>query len=234
MPNVVVKATRAISYARSVAKHVNYIGFRSRESNNKGLFGPDKDNENGKEFTERVLSNKALQHSKSIKVQKLIFSLQGPHYEQYKRSGKDYKDIVRKTLIDYENKHKVKLDWVANIHDQGEAESHPHCHVAIKGVSDLKGERGYARIKFTRDDLSDFRESFQREFDDGRQAHLHEKLADVVKDNMNDIAKGFEAVTRNIERDAKIQDMKYEQEKAKAVEKIKRESDNEIDNDRKR
>jgi len=234
MPNVVIKATRALSNIKSVESHIKYVGFRSRELDNKGFFGPEKDNEDWKKFYSRIKESPALKHPNAIKVQKLIFSLKGPHYEQYKRSGKDYKDIVRETLKTYETNHKVKLDWIANIHDQGQSKSHPHCHVIIKGVSDTKGDRGHTRIYIDKEDLKDLRESFEREFDDGRQAHLHEKLADVVKENMNDVAKGFEAVTRNIERDAKIQDMKYEQEKAKAVEKIKRESDNEIDNDRKR
>jgi hypothetical protein len=157
---VVIKNLRGLNQVKHVKEHLKYIGFRSQELNkeiHKGFFSKDSNNTNMNEFIKRIEDNTALQHPKSIKIRKLVFSLKEWNYDLYKDTGSDYKELIRSTLKTYEDKYNVKLDWIANIH---ETEDHPHVHVAIKGVSDNKLERGYRRIKFKKDDIQILKDNF--------------------------------------------------------------------------
>ena len=113
---VIVKKTGQLSKVSDLKAHIKYIGFRSQEIDKDlkdGRFFNDKfDNVNYKGFLKGIENNKALQHPKSIKGHKFVFSLNQREYEAYLKSGKDYKDIIRKVLYDYEKEKNLKLDWV--------------------------------------------------------------------------------------------------------------------------
>lgn len=221
MGKVFIKNTRALNKINQVEAHAKYVGFRSKEISEKGFFGRDSNKVDYKEFVKRIEKHPALQHSKSIKAHKLIFSLKEVDYNAYLRSGKDYKDLVRKTLEYYENKHGVKLDWIANTHAK---EGHPHCHVIIKGVSDLKDSEGkYKRIKFSKEDYKEMKEIFDKEFYKDVQYRPEELEKSLLDKNaqdkiMKDIANGFRAVTNDIAREAEKQQKQGEYERQRDVE----------------
>lgn len=208
MAVVFIKRTGSLQGIDKVESHIKYVGFRSKEINEKGFFDREDNNVDYKAFLDRVKKNPALKHHKSIKVHKLVFSLKQDDYIAYLRSGKDYKDLIRYTLNEYENKHNVKLDWIANIHN---VEGHPHVHVIIKGVSDLKGERGYNRIRFNKDDFKDMKFDFDKEFEIKAQYKFHER--DEIKTAINDIGKGLERLLNSIKRDVQKEQYKSQVEK---------------------
>src|SRR5690554_4904341 len=118
MSNVAfIKWTGGLKSITKVKAHVKYVGFRSQEREEKGFFGRDDDRVNYNDFLKRIENNPALKHTESIKAHKLIFALKEEEYKAYKRSGKDFKDLARETLKQYENKYNVKLDWIGNIHN---------------------------------------------------------------------------------------------------------------------
>ncbi len=202
---VIVKHTGGLSKIHSVKNHLKYIGYRSEEVKEKGHFDRENDRADMNKFIDRIKENPALKHHRAIKVQKLVFSLRQDDYEAYKRSGRDYKNLVRSVLKEYEEKKGMKLDWIANIH---ETDGHPHCHVAIKGVSDLKGERGYNRIILKKEDYQQLREIFNNEVD----RHALYRGVDL-EHTLNEMSRGFEAVTRAIVKEAEKEQMRAEIEK---------------------
>lgn len=189
MPRVsyIIKCTGSERNLSKAKAHCKYVGFRSKELNEKGFFSAYTDTANHSNFIKRLENNPALKHSNTVKVHKLVFALPKDAYAAYKRSGKDFKDIVRQTMSDYEKNHDVKLDWIANIH-KGDKSENPHCHVIIKGVSDIKGDRGYKRIKFRKDDFKELRGSYQKAFEKDVKYRFYEK--DEFKDMFKDMAKG--------------------------------------------
>lgn len=233
MAKVFIKRTRALQKIDQVKAHCKYVGFRSMEKSEHGFFGREKNYEDYKKFIKRIENNPALRHQNSIKAQKLIFSLKEQDYEAYKRSGKDYRDLIRSTLESYERKHNVKLDWIANIHEANSAESHPHVHVIIKGVSDEKDKDGkYTRIVFKKDDFKDMKSNFDMEFEKDAKYNWYEKI-DFEK-TINDISKGFERVIEDIKRDAEKEQMKGEYLRHKNIEKEIKDKDKGIGRDRER
>ena len=215
MAKVFIKSTRPLQTVQQVVSHVKYVGFRSQETNEKGFFDKNGDNSDFKVFINQIEKNPALKHPKSIKAHKLIFSLRGKDYNAYKRSGKDYKDLVRKTLLEYENKHGVKLAWIANIHEK---EGHPHCHVIIMGVSSNKDSKGrHSRIFFTKDDYAQMKSDFDLEFEKDVQYDLLERLD--MSMTLNDIGKGFEQIVKLMVKDIKKTEHEAEQKKNKEISK---------------
>lgn len=150
---------------KNAEAHVKYVGFRSREIGDKHGFFSEKSNDaDYKSFIERIKNNKALQHSETIKIQKLVFALKQEEYDIYKHSGKDLKDVVRDTIKQYEEKYNVKLDWVANVHHENE--KNPHAHIIIKGVTDNAGDRGKTqRVTFDPKSAQDLRNIAQDHID---------------------------------------------------------------------
>lgn len=194
---VFIKMTRALQKISQVEAHAKYVGFRSKEANEKGFFSRDEDRADYKAFIERIKKHPALQHSLTVKARKMIFSLRESDYEAYKRSGKDFRHLIRAIFAEYEKRHGLKLDWIANIHN---AEGHPHCHVIIKGVSDNRDDDGrYKRVVFKREDLQELKEIFHKEFERDAIYHLHERL-DVVR-SFDDMSKLFETVTKQMARE---------------------------------
>lgn len=180
---IVVKHLGAVKDIGSVEAHAKYIGFRSRDKQeDKGFFGRDENYANYQDFLNRITEHKALRHSKSNKAHKMIISLKQVDYDAYKRSGKDYKDLVRETFKKYEESRGLKLDWIGSIH---ESDGHPHVHIIIKGVSDVKGDRGYTRVyfKFPKD-INDLKDIARKEFERDVKYQLHERIEvrEVVKD----------------------------------------------------
>lgn len=224
-----IKWTGALKDVSKIKSHAKYVGFRSNErGDSKGFFDKNTDKADYKEFIKRIENNPALQHSKSIKAHKMLFALKQEDYEIYKRSGKDFKDIVRQTLSKYEEKHNVKLDWIANIHN-GETKN-PHVHIIIKGVSDIKGDRGYTRIKFTKDDFKELREYYKESFEKDARYKFHER--EEIKEVIKETSRGFEAVLRAIEKEAQKEQFRAEFEKEIVIEKTIR--DNERNSGRER
>lgn len=137
--------------------HIKYVGFRSREIGDKhGFFSEKNEHADYKAFINRIKTNKALQHSETVKIQKIIIALEQNEYNVYKHSGKDLKDIVRETMKQYEDLNNLKLDWVANVHHENG--KNPHAHIIIKGVSDNAGDRGKTqRVKLSAYSARDMR-----------------------------------------------------------------------------
>lgn len=213
MSKVLIKWKGALKNIDKLKSHIRYIAFRSQEIENKGLFSKEHDNYNYKAFVDRIEKNPALKHSKSIKAHKFIFSLKQVDYDAYKRSGKDYKALIRATLNQYEKKHGVTLDWVANIHD---VEGHPHCHVLIKGVSDTKDDKGrFKRIYFKKEDFQEMKNAFDKEFDKDTQYKWHEKV-DFSK-GFNELGKAFESISRSIDKEIQKEELKTQQLKTKQI-----------------
>ncbi|MGL5381751.1 hypothetical protein [Clostridium sp.] len=186
---IVMKHLGGIKDKGKLEAHAKYVGFRSRDKQEeKGFFGRDEDHADYKDFLKRIDENKSLRHHAAIKGHKMVFSLRQVDYDAYKRSGKDYKDLLRETLKKYEQSRGIKLDWIASIH---ESDGHPHVHVIIKGVSDIKGERGYKRIYFKfPQDINDMKEIARKEFEKDVKYHIHEKVEvrEAVKDTSRAIA----------------------------------------------
>jgi len=207
---VFAKRTGYTKSFQTVKNHLKYIGFRSKEKEEKGAFF-DKDNNkvDYKEFYKRLEENKALKHPNAVKAHKIVFSLREEDYKSYLESGKDYKDLIRATLKEYEEKHNIKLDWIANIHSKdGKGKSnHPHAHVVIKGVSDKNSDGKYQRVKFDKNDFKEFKDMFNKEFTkeseykeyEYKDFKPYEYTRGEIDRTLTDVAKGIEAVTRNIE-----------------------------------
>lgn len=237
--NVFLKKTGNLKNVKDIEAHVKYIGFRSQEKDkvslNKGFFDSNGNKASYRDFINRIKENKALRHPNSIKAHKLVFSLKDKDYNAYLRSGKDYKDLVRATLKEYEEKHGVKLDWIASIHEvDGKGKSnHPHVHVVIKGVSDRKDQDGrYQRIYFKKDDFKELRNIFDKEFQKDCQYNFWERL-DIEK-TLDDIGKSIESMgrsmsktlSRSIENEVEKSQAEAERDKQKQIRrKVRNEND---------
>lgn len=204
---------------KTLADHLKYIGFRSKELTEKGFFDMNSDNADYRKFVKRIEENKALRHSMCIKAHKLMFALHEKDYKAFVRSGKDFKDIVRQTLEQYEKEYGVKLDWIANTHNKNR--KNPHCHVVIKGVSDIKGDRGYTRIKFTGKDFKRMREIFRDNFEKDVKYKLHEKAELFLLKNKGEIA-----------RESKMFFMKNKNEAGRGIESFTRAFGNQVKKDK--
>lgn len=216
-----VKNRRPTNNINATKRGVYYIGVDSKDVSNepelqKKWFGPGDDLiSDPKPFIDRISSHRALKHPKAVKSHHLIFSLRKKDYEAYKRSGRDYKEIVRTILRDYENKHGVKLDWIAHIHDGKKSNEHPHCHVIVKAVSDNLGDRGYKRIKFMKEDMADMRLSMETEID--RNAKYRPLERENVKELSDQFGKSFEQAMKNLayESDKRKREGEWERSKKK-------------------
>ena len=228
------KGGRAFVKNRFPTKNINatkrgayYIGVDSQDVKlepelQKRWFGPNQDLiTDPNHFVERVRNNRALKHDKAVKSHHLIFSLRRVDYDAYKRSGQDYKNIVRSIIGDYEKKHGVKLDWIAHTHDGKKSKEHPHCHVIVKAVSDNLGDRGYMRIKFMADDMKEMRASMEQELDRHAQYHAHER--DDVSGLSKSFGQSFDGVMQSIAEDAERKKRESEFERGKKRKKKGRE-----------
>lgn len=229
---VFVKKTGSINNTSKIKAHIKYIGFRSREvdEKTKGFFDRNNNGVNYKEFLDRVKNDKALQHPKSVKAQKLIFSLRENDYANYKKSGKDFKHLIRATLKEYESKKGVKLDWIASTHEK---EGHPHTHIIIKAVSDRKGNEKSKRIYFKKEDFKDLKEIFNKNFekevqyDRAYELHHSKEFKNIIKDinkgfdKARSMSKGLDILKNSIDREIKRNEMEKEMEKQKQLRKQK-------------
>lgn len=207
----------AVKDIKAVQSHLKYIGFRSRERSpdDKLFFGRNEDQSDWRAFFERVRDHKALQHSQTPKVHKMIFSLRKDDYEAYLKSGRSYRDIVRASLEDYERRKGVTLDWIAVVHDQNH---HPHCHVVVRAVSETQADGKSRRIFFSRDDIREIKSAFNVEV----ERHMVEKEKKLEKQRWNQdrdlmtatILNEFSKnITRSIERAEYEREMKIMEQK---------------------
>jgi len=118
-------------------------------------------------------------------------------------------------LNEYENKYGVKFDWIANIH---ESEGHPHCHVIIKGVSDKKGCRGYTRIRFSKEQLKDMRNIFEKHFERDVKYRFWE--LESVKSAVKDTGRALESFAMAIKKELKKEQSKNDFEKMLELNKL--------------
>lgn len=191
--------------------HIKYIGFRSREiGDERGFFSEKSDHADYKSFIDRIKTNKALQHSDTVKIQKVIIALEQNEYQIYKHSGKNLKDIVRHTIQEYEKINNVKLDWVANIHHENG--KNPHAHIVIKGVTDNAGDRGNSkRVKLSPESAKEMRNIAQDYIDKHydkeyaqeywREFYKNNPEKDKFKNNFEKEHKNNFVKDTNIERD---------------------------------
>lgn len=247
---VVVKGLKYVQKIEHVKGHLKYIGFRSNELadsqareeyglDNTKFFSKDSNNADYKAFIDRIENHKALKYSKSVKMHKMVFSLKQEDYKNYlsDSDGKDFKDLVRKTLDDYSKFKGQQLDWIAveHITDGDKLSTHPHVHVAIKGVT----EQG-SRVKFTKEDYQFLRDKFDVEYNKvceyeskweygQRQDRQLTPLQSLEKDIANSAKKIFNAMERDVER-AKYERFKIQSEERKRDKRrdIERQLDREI------
>lgn len=231
---VVVKCLKHEQNMAKVSKHIKYIGFRSNElATDKAygelgvdktkFFSQDANNADYKDFIKRVETHKALQHSKSVKIQKLVFSLKEEDLKNYIQDsgGKDFKDLVRTTMDKFARHKGQTLDWIAVTHlsDGDKASKHPHVHVVIKGVS----EQG-TRVRFDKDDFKFLRESFNVEYNRVCEyeskwefGHRQNRQLTPFQQLEKDIANSAKKVLKAMEKD--IEKAKYERSKIENQEK---------------
>ena len=247
---VVVKGLKYVQKIDHVKGHLKYIGFRSNELatsqareeyglDNTKFFSKDSNNADYKAFIDRIENHKALKHSKSVKMHKMVFSLKQEDYKNYllDSDGKDFKDLVRKTLDDFSKYKGQQYDWIAVEHltDKDKLSTHPHIHLCIKGVT----EQG-ARVKFTKEDYQFLREKFDVEYNKvceyeskwehgQRQYRQLTPLQTLEKDIANSAKKIFNAMERDVER-AKYERFKIQSEERKRAKKreIERQLDRQI------
>ena len=188
---------------------------------NTKFFSKDSNNADYKAFIDRIENHKALKHSKSVKMHKMVFSLKQEDYKNYllDSDGKDFKDLVRKTLDDFSKYKGQQYDWIAVEHltDKDKLSTHPHVHLCIKGIS----EQG-TRVKFTKEDYQYLREKFDVEYNKvceyeskWEQGHRQDRqltpLQSLEKDIANSAKKVFNAMERDVER-AKYERFKIQSE----------------------
>lgn len=227
MGRVVIKKTGQIQGHKCISKllsHLKYVGFRSDElerpqphsgrevTTERGFFSADKDHADYKNFVSRVENNKALNHPLAVKAHKLVFSMRGVDYRAYERSGLTYKDFLRNVLSEYERTRGLKLDWIANIHNK---EGHPHVHVVIKAVSDLKVDGKNRRVFLYREDFKTLRDLGELEVDRHAKYKWYERT-EVTK-ALNDVGKGFDAVLRTLTRDAEREQQEAEMQRLRSA-----------------
>lgn len=218
---VFIKRTGGSKDIGNLKAHLKYIGFRSREKkDDKGFFSKDSNNANYKDFINRVKDNKALRHPKSIKAHKLVFSLREEEYKAYKRSNKDYKDLIRETIKEYEDKYGMKLDWIASIHEE---QGHPHVHVVIKGVSEDRDKK-WKRIFFRKEDFKELKDIFNKEFSKEVEYKEYERI-DLKSINL-DISKGIQRVLDGISYEIKKDERETEIKKRRSLRKKEQEKYN--------
>lgn len=198
-----------------VIAHLKYIGFRSREryEDDKGFFNQSTDMADWRKFVEGVKNHKALQHHSTVKIHKMIFSLREKDYAEYKASGRDYKEIVRTVLGQYEKRHGVKLDWIAVKHD---VSNHPHCHVVIRAVTDPVNGKS-KRIFFSKKDIQEMKRDFDLEVDKHRVREQEQQREASWERNQGllDAAAWVKALGNSIEKEIRRAEYERELEKEK-------------------
>lgn len=209
---VVLKGTGYTNQISKVKGHLKYIGFRSNEiSENKirdklkldkgKFFTKDKNSEDYRNFLKDIETDKRLQHSKSVKAHKMVFSLREVDFDNYIAEGKTYRDLVRSTLDEFSKVKHQNLNWIAVEHltdgKTGEKSKHPHVHVVIKGVA----EDG-SRVKLTKEDYQQMRDIFDKEFNKVIEYEKVKKFDRSIERSIDkDITNSIKKLYNDIERD---------------------------------
>ena len=242
---VIVKGLKYVTQTSKVKAHIKYIGFRSNELavtkaikeyglDNTRFFSKNENNTDYKKFIERVENHKALQHPKSVKIHKMIFSLKQEDYKNYlmDSNGKDFKSLVRSTMNEFEQYKGQKYDWIAVQHltDNDKLSSHPHVHLVIKSIS----EQGQ-RLKLDKEDYKFLREKFdvqynkvceyESKWEQGyRQDRQLTPFQSIEKDIANATKKIYKALEMDVEK-AKYERLKSNNEEKKRAKRREVESD---------
>ena len=170
-----------------------------------GVFNKRDDNASIKEFYSLIENDKALKHSNTIKMHKMIIGFQREWFDRY---GVNYKELVRHLMSRLEERKGMQLDWVAAEHLK---EKSPHAHVAIKSTgTDDNGNT--KRLKLTKEDMEWIRGEIDRFT--GREQYLsRDKEMSRDEDFLGELVKGL---TKEIERQQKEGERKSQQAKSKA------------------
>lgn len=160
---------------KTVQLHLKYIGFRSREivPGQERFFNMTDNQADWKNFYQDVKNHKALQHSNTVKIHKLVFSLRESDYAAYQLSGRDYKEIIREVMKNYEQRKGIKIDWIASRHDRND---HPHCHVVMRAVSKEGSDGKSKRIYLSKEDVQLMKRDFDNEVARHRQIEHDNEL----------------------------------------------------------
>lgn len=214
--NAFIKRTGGAKTITEIMMHLRYIGFRTREGNSRGFFSAQKDNADFKQFVQRIKNNNALKHPSTNKIHKMVFSLGKRETECYERSGKDLKDLVRQIIKTYEEKHNIKIDWIASQHNT-EDNRHNHVHVVIKAVTNSKDKNGHcSRIRFNKDDFAEMRGIFINEFYKDVESleinYQYENFIDRINHEYNQYEEGISEFGEFFEK--LLKDISYENQRA--------------------
>lgn len=198
----------SVKNKEKIKSHLKYIGFRSRERdpNDKVFFDKHSLSADWLAFYNRIDTHPALQHSKTVKAHKIIFSLRQQDYLEYKASGRDYVHIIRRVMEDLERKKGVELDWIAVKHDQNH---HPHCHVVVRAVSDSTNGPS-KRIYFRKEDIAEMKRSFEYEVELHR-VQTRSKIREWERMESHFVRDLFQDFTRSIEQ--KVKEIEKEKER---------------------
>ena len=247
---VVVKGLKYVTSMSKVKAHIKYIGFRSNELavakareeynlDNTRFFSESENNADYKQFIERIENHKALQHPKSVKMHKMVFSLKQEDYKNYllDANGKDFKDLVRSTMDEFEKYRGQKYDWIAVEHltDNDKLSSHPHVHIVVKSIS----EQGQ-RLKLDKEDYKILREKFDVQYNKvceyeskWEQGYRQDRELTPFQSLERDIANATKKIYKSLERD--VEKSKYEKIKSNNEERKRakrREVESDLDRER--
>lgn len=172
MSKAFVKILKNVKSVKTLGDHLKYIGFRSRETRGDtlGFFNQTEDKANWKSFVDSVANEKAFTHDRTVKAHKIILSLRNEDYQAYLASGRDYKDLTRQVMADFQAQKGVRAEWIAALHEK---EGHPHVHIVLKAAG-KDSDNSTKRIKITKDDINYLKERFDVEH--GRHALYREPL----------------------------------------------------------
>ena len=227
---VVVKGLKYVTSMSKVKAHIKYIGFRSNELavakareeyglDNTRFFSKSENNADYKQFIERIENHKALQHPKSVKMHKMVFSLKQEDYKNYllDANGKDFKDLVRSTMDEFEKYRGQKYDWIAVEHltDNDKLSSHPHVHIVVKSIS----EQGQ-RLKLDKEDYKFLREKFDVQYN--KVCEYESKWEQGYRQDRE--LTPFQSLERDVEK-AKYEKIKSNNEERKRAKRREVESD---------
>jgi hypothetical protein len=140
-----------ITYTKALAAaaaSVRYYAFRTREveKDQVGIFDRASDHADVKRFVRNLddplTADKPGRPPRFAKIHRVLFTMSGAEFRRWGLTS--WQPIVREAIANFEQRHGMKLDWVAAEHP---SPGHPHCHVAIKSVcEDKDGDRHRLRI----------------------------------------------------------------------------------------
>lgn len=217
---VIVKKTGQSKSFDKLKAHLKYICFRSKEIQKPIIFDRTNDHADHNDFIKRQEEKPGLSHGLTIKGHHLMFSLSE---NQYSALDRDYKEVIRESIREYEQSHHIKLDYIASIHlkDGKGKTSHPHVHLVVSGIG-TSDEGQSKRVYFRKDDFKDLREKFENTYlkSIDPEKNVHNRLLESNKELSLEISKALAEKSNNQGRH-KEQSKDKEKDKTKDRDKTK-------------